>query len=71
MPLSCADRPLTDSAFSAPCYPCRLAFFLASDTLDHGGTLLKSLLYLVGCCAACSVSSLQQHDLFSAQCSLR
>ena len=71
MPLSCANRPLTNSNFHSPCCPCRLAFFLASDTLDHAGTLLKSLLYLVGCCAACSVSSPQQHDLFSAQCSLR
>ena len=66
MPLFCANRPLPDSTFSLPCCPCRLAFFLASDTLDHAGTLLKSLLYLVGCCAAntSSMSSLHKHDLF-------
>ena len=66
MPMICANRPLPDSTFSSPCCSCRLAFFLASDTLDHAGTLLKSLLYLVGCCAAntSSVSSLQQLDLF-------
>ena len=26
---------------------CRFAFFLALDTFDHTGTLLKSLLYMV------------------------
>ena len=26
---------------------CRFAFFLAQDTFDHTGTLLKSLLYMV------------------------
>lgn len=30
-----------------PLGTCRFAFFLAQDTFDHTGTLLKSLLYMV------------------------
>lgn len=45
--------PHAESNMSAECRPtgllcaCRFAFFLAQDTFDHTGTLLKSGLYMV------------------------